>query len=143
MWLRARLAERSRGLVLDAGCGDGRFLGPGTVGVDRDHARLAAARLPRAVAADVRALPFADGRFDTAYAIRMLNDTGDVDAALAELRRVLRPGGMLLVYTRARPAPGDRLDAANGRERLSRHFPRVDALADPEHEGAALFVARR
>ncbi|HET8569101.1 MAG TPA: class I SAM-dependent methyltransferase [Candidatus Limnocylindria bacterium] len=143
MWLSERLAEYSRGLVLDVGCGEGRFLPTAGIGIDRDLGRLRAAGGRRVAAADALRLPFADATFDTAYAIRMLNDTGDVDAALSEIRRILRAGGRLLVYTRARSAEGDRLDASNGEARLRAHFPSVDVLPDPEHDGGALFVASR
>jgi ubiquinone/menaquinone biosynthesis C-methylase UbiE len=47
--------------------------------------------------ADARALPFADHTFDAAYLVTVLGEIPDQDAALAELRRVLRPGGRLIV----------------------------------------------
>ncbi|WP_459194993.1 methyltransferase domain-containing protein [Halosimplex sp. J119] len=46
---------------------------------------------------DVTDLPIADGRFDAAVAKQMLQFVDDVDAALSELYRVLRPGGRLAV----------------------------------------------
>ena len=45
---------------------------------------------------DVQALPFADGAFDVAVAAWMLYHVPDLDRALAELARVLRPGGRLV-----------------------------------------------
>jgi SAM-dependent methyltransferase len=166
-WLRERLPHLTSGRVLDAGCGEGGLLPPGGIGLDLDFERLLAARARGApvVRADAKALPFADRTFDTAYAHRMLNDTGDVDRTLAELARVLRDGGTLLVFTRARPlgaqteaktrsstqARGraspdralelDRLDRWNGARRLSRHFIRVSTEHPPGDERAALFVA--
>lgn len=143
--MTARLPSLTRGRVLDLGCGEGRFLPRGAVGLDVDHERLLAARdrSRMVVRADARRLPFAPATFDTVYALRMLNDTGDVDGVLAEIARVLRPGGRLLVVTRARPAGGDRLDRANGEERLRRHFDHVAAELDPDDDRAALFVADR
>jgi ubiquinone/menaquinone biosynthesis C-methylase UbiE len=47
--------------------------------------------------ADARTLPFPDGTFDGAYLVTVLGEIPDQDAALAELRRVLRPGGRLVV----------------------------------------------
>jgi SAM-dependent methyltransferase len=142
-WLEERLRALSRGRVLDIGCGEGRFLPPGGVGLDLDAARLHSARERSAhiVHGDARALPFAGGAFDTAYAIRMLNDTADVDRALAEAARVLRPRGTLLVFTRARLGEGDRLDRWNGADRLRHYFSVVSAELPAFDDRAALFVA--
>jgi SAM-dependent methyltransferase len=58
----------------------------------------------RTAAADMRRLPFPDGRFDVVVcadnALPHLLTEADVGAALAEMRRVLRPGGLLLASTR-------------------------------------------
>jgi ubiquinone/menaquinone biosynthesis C-methylase UbiE len=142
-WLERRLRALTSGTVLDAGCGEGRFLPADGVGLDIDEAPLLIARTRshRIVRADARALPFTAETFDTAYAIRMLNDTGDVDGVLGEIARVLRRGGRLIVFTRARPGHGDRLDRSNGEDRLRRHFRQVAAELDPVDGKAALFVA--
>jgi len=131
--------------VLDLGCGGGRFLPPGGVGLDPDHERLrlARGRSSLLVRGDARAIPFRSATFDTVYAHRMLNDTGDVDGVLGEIIRVLRPRGVLLVFTRARPGEGDRLDRSNGTERLRPHFSAVSAELHPTDERAALFIAER
>lgn len=148
-WAEAQLDELARGRVLDVGCGEGRFLREGWVGVDVDAARLAFARLRsgRVVRADAHALPLHVAAFDTALAFRMLDDAGDIDRVLAEVARVLRPGGALLVLTRsparppqlrrihdeARAALGlgvpraDRLHEGNGAARLGRFFRAVDS----------------
>jgi len=166
-WVRERLPYLTSGRVLDVGCGEGTFLRPGAVGLDIDVARLRAARVrsPLVVAGDVRALPFAAATFGTAYAHRMLNDTGDADRALAEIARVLRDDGRLVVFTRARP-PGaqaeagtggqvrgsaspdrasarDRLDRWNGEARLRRHFADVRTETPALDDRAALFIAAR
>jgi ubiquinone/menaquinone biosynthesis C-methylase UbiE len=103
--------------ALDAGCGTGVFLLPlarnlapqgarvvgldlaeGTLGVAR--ARVAAEGLPvECLIGDVEALPFDDGAFDLVLANYMLYHVPDLDRAIAELRRVLRPGGTLLAAT--------------------------------------------
>lgn len=46
---------------------------------------------------DARALPYADGAFDGAYLVTVLGEVPDEERALRELRRVLRPGGRLVV----------------------------------------------
>ena len=49
------------------------------------------------VGADIQALPFRDGAFDAIKATEILEHVPDVDRALAECRRVLRPGGHLVI----------------------------------------------
>jgi len=50
-----------------------------------------------ATLADARELPFDDGSFDGAYLVTVLGEIPDQDAALRELRRVVRPGGRIVV----------------------------------------------
>lgn len=142
-WPADRIAAHTRGRVLDVGCGEGRFLPRRGVGVDVNASRLTVARSlsPLVCLADAHALPFAGSTFDTAYAHRMLNDAAPIDPVLAEIARVLRPRGRLLVLTRARHEDGDRLDQENGAARLARFFDHVDVEHDPADERAALFVA--
>jgi SAM-dependent methyltransferase len=60
-----------------------------------------------AVVAPAQQLPFADASFEAAWCLGVLCTIPDKAAALAELRRVLRPGGRvgLLVFVAARPLP--------------------------------------
>lgn len=46
---------------------------------------------------DARSLPYADESFDAAYLVTVLGEVPDQDSALRELRRVLKPGGRLVV----------------------------------------------
>jgi ubiquinone/menaquinone biosynthesis C-methylase UbiE len=46
---------------------------------------------------DARTLPYADGVFDAAFLVTVLGEIPDQEAALRELRRVVRPGGRLVV----------------------------------------------
>ena len=97
--------------VLDGGCGPGsislalaRAVTPGRlVGVDLDEAQLAraaGAAVEQGVAnaefrrGDLLRLPFPDASFDAAYTSRVLEYLPDPVAALREVRRVLRPGGV-------------------------------------------------
>src|SRR5215218_4575980 len=47
--------------------------------------------------ADARTMPFANGRFDAAYLVTVLGEIPDQRAALRELRRVVKPGGRVVV----------------------------------------------
>jgi ubiquinone/menaquinone biosynthesis C-methylase UbiE len=46
---------------------------------------------------DARSLPYDDETFDAAYLVAVLGEIPDQDGALAQLRRVLKPGGRLVV----------------------------------------------
>jgi SAM-dependent methyltransferase len=107
---RAFLLEQvsAGGHVLDLGCGDGAFaaelLAAGCTVTMADVAgealRRARARAPgaEAVLLDEGApLPFAEDAFDVAWAGEVLEHVADVVGLLAEVRRVLRWGGRLVV----------------------------------------------
>jgi glycogen(starch) synthase len=95
--------------LLDVGCGPGRLTAPlaarhELTGCDISPAMLEEARLHcpegvRLVEADARALPFADGEFDGALALDLLAHLPELDAGLAELARVVAPGGPLIFDT--------------------------------------------
>jgi SAM-dependent methyltransferase len=70
-------------------------------GVDRSpqmirHLRANAKSEPRALVADACRLPFRDGAFDKVLCTGVLMHIAEDQAALAELVRVLRPGGLLM-----------------------------------------------
>jgi ubiquinone/menaquinone biosynthesis C-methylase UbiE len=111
---RALLAE-ARGRVLELGAGTGLNLShypavaelvltePDPAMRGRLARRVARSRRPaRVVAAGAEALPFADASFDTVVSTLVLCTVQDVDAALAEVRRVLAPGGRLLLIEHVR-----------------------------------------
>jgi len=116
MWwyraLHARLLDAlrmARGRVLDAGCGTGGFLAvlrrrrPDLEAFGVEWAEAAARRAAdksqaRIVRGSVNALPFADASFDHVISADVLCHTAvQPGAALAEMRRVLRPAGCLVV----------------------------------------------
>jgi SAM-dependent methyltransferase len=91
--------------TLDLGCGEGRLsrdlkaLGHDVVGVDLSESMVAAAREAdptiEAHVANAAALPFADASFDCVVAFMSLQDVHELDGAVAEVERVLEPGGRL------------------------------------------------
>jgi SAM-dependent methyltransferase len=64
--------------------------------VTKARAEIGRAPLHAAVA-DVRRLPFADASFDAVYSMGTVEHFAETDDALAEIRRVLRPGGRAII----------------------------------------------
>ena len=103
------------GAVLEVGCGSGMGLPyleghtRMTVGGDYTMALLREARrhLPDAnlVRMGAEHLPFVDHAFDAVLMLEMIYYVADHEAALAECRRVLKPGGRLLVCLPNRDRP--------------------------------------
>lgn len=89
--------------VLDLGCGKGRFAsrladsGAGVVGLDLSAAMLGEAEGLDRVRASARRLPFNSGVFDAVVAVEVFEHLTAIDDVLGEVRRVLRPGGLVAV----------------------------------------------
>lgn len=111
--LRHQKGGLSTGTLLDVGCGGGilaeAFAGMGmqVTGVDpsassietaRRHARKTGAIIDYQVGSGER-LPFADASFDYVSCCDVLEHVQDVDAVLAEISRVLKPGGLFFYDT--------------------------------------------
>jgi ubiquinone/menaquinone biosynthesis C-methylase UbiE len=99
------------GRVLDLGCGTGRNLplygsGVRAIGLDPCRESLLAARRRRPgvplVRARAEALPFRDGAFDTVVSGLVFCSVADVPRGLAEVRRVLKAGGVLRMLEHVR-----------------------------------------
>jgi SAM-dependent methyltransferase len=96
--------------VLDVGTGEGQLARlaadlPGVeevVGLDPTAAQLRAARQrgggPNFVRAEAARIPFSEARFDAVVACLVFEHIDDVDAAIAEVGRVLAPGGRFLFF---------------------------------------------
>jgi ubiquinone/menaquinone biosynthesis C-methylase UbiE len=91
--------------LLDLGCGDGHFAEhayrrPPTIGIDVTESNVRQARRRNAyqslAVADASRMPFADGAFATVTSNCVIEHIPDVEAAMAEVSRVLQPGGRLI-----------------------------------------------
>jgi ubiquinone/menaquinone biosynthesis C-methylase UbiE len=139
-WRRRLWSEvppEGRGLEIGAGTGANfPFHPPGARIIATDisarmlreaRGRREAARVPL-VAADTQALPFADRSFDWVAETLVFCEVADPVRGLRELRRVLRPGGRLLMLEHVRPdgwlgAAADAITAVTGRL-VGEHFNR-------------------
>jgi ubiquinone/menaquinone biosynthesis C-methylase UbiE len=144
--------------VLEVGGGEGetaerivRELGVELVGIDQSEAMVAEqrARGIDARVGDVQDLPFRDDEFDVAVAAWMLYHVPDLDRGLAELARVLKPGGVLVAVTNSVEHLQELWDLArratrvsqftfrsdNGEEALRGHFAAVE-----RHEASGTVV---
>ena len=126
---RAFLAGELRpgAAVLDLGCGDGAFTAEITAaGAQVTGADVAAAAIDRARARHPGVafervepdgeLPFSDGTFELVWASEVIEHVSDTARWLSEVRRVLRPRGVLLITT---PSHGRLRVALGGLERFS------------------------
>ena len=165
----AAVAEVEPRRVLEVGCGRGelaeriaRELDAEIVAVDQSE-RMVELTRERGVDArlgDVQELPFEAESFDCVVAAWMLYHVPDLDRGLAEVARVLRPGGRLVAVTNTGfnlpelwSLFGDRavrlhgFNAENGEEILRRHFARVErrdavgTVVFEDREAARRYVA--
>lgn len=162
-WRRAAVRAagiRSGDRVLDVACGTGDLTEafararPGSVlGVDFTEAMLEVARAkhrrrarpageptPEYRAGDAQQLAFPDGAFDVVSIAFGIRNVSDPEAALAEFRRVLAPGGRLVILEFAEPR-GAVLRALN---RLYTHrvMPVTASLLAGDRSGAYRYLPR-
>lgn len=124
----ARLGLPPGARVLDAGCGSGRLLDElagrfEVSGVELDADSVAAARARGHADIHegmVETLPWDDATFDLVTCLDVIEHTQDDRVTLRELRRVLRPGGALLLTVPAYQALWSAHDVVN------RHHRRYD-----------------
>jgi ubiquinone/menaquinone biosynthesis C-methylase UbiE len=101
--------------VADVGCGKGRFArivkerNPGASVVALDLAEAMLRGIPpdiERVAASMTALPLATEAFDGAYATESLEHAVDIPGAVAELARIVKPGGRIVIIDKNAEAWG-------------------------------------
>jgi len=144
---RRRLVEEAGGEVLEIGAGTGKNLplygaAERVVALDPDPAMRARAldaareaRVPvEVVEGDAMALPFPDASFDTVVFSLVLCTVPDLGRALAEARRVLRPGGTLRFYEHVRAADPH---LARWQDRLERPWGWIGRGCHPNRDTAA------
>ena len=143
------IAEARPKRVLEVGGGEGelaerivREIGAELIAIDQSE-RMVEIQRAKGIDArlgDVQELSFAEGEFDVAVAAWMLYHVPDVDRALGELARVVRPAGRLVAVTNsvdhlkelhelAGRDASERLwqfRRENGEDLLLRHFARVE-----------------
>jgi SAM-dependent methyltransferase len=124
---RAELLREASGRILEIGAGTGLNAPYYPVGSDVTYTEPDPHMARRApvdvVVAPAESLPFADATFDTVVSTLVLCTVGDPDTAMGEIRRVLRPGGRLLLLEHVRAADGSRL--AGWQDRVNPVWRRV------------------
>jgi SAM-dependent methyltransferase len=144
------LSELGARIVLEVGGGQGELaermqseLGAAVTFVDQSERMVELARargISDAQVGDVQELPFEDERFDTVVAAWMLYHVKDIDRGLAEIARVLKPGGELVAVTNSvrhleelraifdtlMRGYENRFNSENGEATLLRHFEKVE-----------------
>ncbi|MBL7260115.1 class I SAM-dependent methyltransferase [Paractinoplanes lichenicola] len=162
----AEAALAPGGVAVDVGCGTGRALpalraatGPSAtiIGIDHTPQMLAAAcerardSAARLLLADARHLPLADRSVHAVFAAGLINHLPDPAGGLAELARITRPGGRLVLF---HPSGRAALAARHGRrlrpdEPLAEHLLgdsmdrtgwQLTTYDDPEHRFLAVAV---
>ena len=164
----AAIVETQPSHVLEVGCGTGEFAArvatalpdAAIVAIDQSErlVEMTASRGVSARRADVQDLPFADDSFDVVAALWMLYHVPDLHRGLAQIARVLRPGGTFVAVTNGDEHVGRlRRDAGgppavtsfsseNGEAALRRHFADVrrEELAPraifPDHASAVAYL---
>lgn len=106
-WRRSGIAELPPGRVLDLGSGTGAaspaLEGFEVVALDPVAEMLALSPIDSRVVAIGESLPFRDGSFDGVFSAYVFRNLTSIGATLAEIDRILRPGGACVVVDLSRP----------------------------------------
>jgi SAM-dependent methyltransferase len=154
-WLEERLERLAGdGPVLDLGCGRGYWMehlavrGMAAVGVEHDPLRAAqAARFGPVVCGDGARLPLADASVGLVWCLHVLHHLPQPERALAEVRRVMRPGGVLVLAESVEDNPllrlGRRLHASWDGVGIHARFTAASLLADVSAAGLDVVERRQ
>ena len=106
-WRRRGVEHLPQGIVVDLGSGTGAaapiFGNRSVVGLDPVREMLALSPLELRVAAVGEAMPFADGSVDGVFSAYVFRNLTSIPDTLAEVERILRPGGAAVVVDLGRP----------------------------------------
>ncbi|EIM26233.1 methylase involved in ubiquinone/menaquinone biosynthesis [Microvirga lotononidis] len=141
-WVAGKLPLEAGDRILDVGCGPGWFwsatangllealdltladLSPGMVEEAAQRCKPLTFRSVQGQQADASVLPFDDGSFDAVIAMHMLYHLPDPAKGIAEMYRVLKPGGFLAVTT-------------NGAGNMRRMYELTTVFGSPPSDPAA------
>jgi len=88
----------------------------------------------RYVAAPSEKMPFPDGHFDFVFSFNSLDHVEDVDATIAEIKRVVRPGGYFLLLTDVNHDPTPYEPQSFGWDIRDRFLPEFELAKVGEYE---------
>jgi len=129
--------------VLDIGCGprgslEWADMAAERVGLDplaAEYLRIGADKhRMRYVAAPSEKMPFADAHFDFVFSFNSLDHVEDVDATIAEIKRVVRPGGYFLLLTDVNHDPTPYEPQSFGWDIRDRFLPEFELAKVGEYE---------
>ena len=110
--VRKFLGVRADDSILEIGCGRGfltrevQRIAPATVGIDLNREAISNAVTEGLSVMDARALDFPDATFDNIYSFHAIEHIPDLPGVFAEMDRVLKPGGRILLVYPAEPIRG-------------------------------------
>ena len=134
-------------VVLDAGCGVGymaqiaKGLGldvSAWIGLDQvdAFARQAAARFPRVLQGSLTEIPLASGSIDCLLCIEVVEHIADLERAVSEMMRVIRPGGRIVLTSPNRDCAAERVKGS------IRSLSALAGRPDRDREGIYIVVPR-
>jgi ubiquinone/menaquinone biosynthesis C-methylase UbiE len=143
--------------LLDCGCGSGGYVqafnslnGVETHGLEYEVEKVRLARQKRGVEADrilqgdIQAMPYEDGYFDAVLLNEVLEHIPDQHKGLSEINRILRPGGILLIFSPNRYYPFEThgVYLKRGMKRVPHYMPFIPWIPLPLGQKVFSYPAR-